>query len=474
MNVSPLFRDEEEDDIELDENGSCLSESEDEELNGNELPNNTTARDYLIRIQSREKTYVISDKEKRKYIYNEDLKNPSDSYVCHPLKSLVEGFEKQDDTELLLEKFALQREFRWSIEFQRKLVESVIKGFTIGLIVLWEVYLDENGANKEHQLIDGLHRITTLARFKRGEFKWRGRAYNDLCSQDKRNFNSHKIICLNLTNYSYGMARDFFQAIQNSIALSPGEYAYASDDIPIIHYLKDGCQIFNRFCTMYNQSVQRKGKRKFIEIACRIIAYYLSGNINIIKDLSGALEYLRSISVIQEKHKRAIRSILTALTIMFQLPDPLPSLERNYPQPITSTDLLLISCMLKMYEFTFVDSRYFGNFYRNVFGSKKARESMLDSVSADTWQKSIRGSPMQPQSMKERLAILVDAVKGHFKKTSNDKFTPKNVQDPLFQLQYRTSQTVAPSSSSTTTKRKTSKGSVPTLTKRRRLCTYRK
>lgn len=426
--------DEDESSEEEDRNKKMGKDGSDDKLIDMEnvvVPKNADARSFLIGIINHNEKYHINEKELKKYRNNENLDNPCQAYSGRSLKTLIKGFEnKNDRTKFQLEKFDLQRDFRWNMEYKTQLIDSIIQGFNVGQIVLWEVYHEDK--TTEFQLVDGLQRITTLSQFRNNELRWRGCTYSELSIQDKHHFDDYQVPCLDLRNYSYGMARHVFQRIQNSISLSPGELAYASDHIPIVHYIKSSCQAYPRFVEMFENNVSRTGQRKCIEIACRIIAHQLSGDLSTIKDLESSLTCLRSINQVNAKTKTAIRDILKKITNMFQLQPPLPS-GRNMPQKITSTDLLLINFMIVKYGITFSNYRAFGNFYRNIFGSRKRREIILIKSDAALWQNAIRGTPTQPLAMEARLCILLKHIRRHFKK-ENSVYVPINENHPIFQL----------------------------------------
>lgn len=435
----------------------------------NEIPSDMTARDFLVNVINKREQYHISDRERKKYKNNETLQNPQQITGIRSLKMIIDGFDDEAEaTNFPVKKFDLQRAYRWMDRFKGELIDSVAVGFDIGRIVLWLVLLD--GGAKEYQLIDGLQRITTLTLFRKGLIKWRGRTFDQLSKQDRIEFDGYPVTTLILSNYSYGMARKYFQVIQNSIPLSPGELAYASDDIPAVYYFKTTCRVFPKFSAMYNLAVQRNTNQKVMEVVCKIIAHHISEDLTVIKDLNNTLEFLRSLGPVNDRHKAVIRIVLTSLTNMFQLPDSLSFSDRNLPQRITSTDLILISYMLQRYPNQFSDERVFGNFYRNVFGSKKIRESILDRESASIWHRSIRGSPLQPLSMDSRLDVLMNYINEFFK-MEHGKLVPKDADNPIFQLQYKK---VSGSSTSATNNNKRRRNFLSSTSSAKRQCVSRK
>ena len=78
-----------------------------------------------------------------------------------------------------------QRNIIHSLEWKQKLIETI---FTTGLIPT--TYWHKNN-NKES--LDGKQRISTILQFKKNEFKYKGKTYDELSDENKEHFNTFKL-----------------------------------------------------------------------------------------------------------------------------------------------------------------------------------------------------------------------------------------------------------------------------------------
>ena len=76
-----------------------------------------------------------------------------------------------------------QRNIIHNIEWKKNLIETI---FTTGLIPT--TYWHEN--NNKRESLDGKQRISTILEFKKNEFKYKGKTYDELSDEDKRHFNT--------------------------------------------------------------------------------------------------------------------------------------------------------------------------------------------------------------------------------------------------------------------------------------------
>lgn len=112
-----------------------------------------------------------------------------------------------------------QRNVVWTIEMQRKLVMTVLKGFPINPIVIWTF-------DGKELCVDGKNRLTAIQNFMNNMFTvyWDGSdiKYNDLSQKAKNDFNDENLDIRILTGLYWNetKVREYFQVIQGGSKLT--------------------------------------------------------------------------------------------------------------------------------------------------------------------------------------------------------------------------------------------------------------
>lgn len=137
--------------------------------------------------------------------------NPySIEYICHRL-----------NTEQIILNTEWQRDIVWTIEQQKLLIDSIMKGYHIPELVFSKQIIDNNII---WQSLDGKQRCTSFLKYKNNEFRWDNRFYSELNANEKNRFDSTEIACaIYSDSLELEQKIDIFNRIQKGIVLSHGE-----------------------------------------------------------------------------------------------------------------------------------------------------------------------------------------------------------------------------------------------------------
>ena len=147
------------------------------------------------------------------------------------IRDLVDDFDSQ--------RFQIpphQREYRWNMSQQQKLIISVLKGYPIPLIVMSK----ENGIQS---IEDGRQRMTTLSRYKNDMFgiTWPMnsglvRKYSQLTEEERAEFNRTNVQLSTFSGATPEQRVEIFDFLQNGSPLTAGERYHAQYASPLVSY----------------------------------------------------------------------------------------------------------------------------------------------------------------------------------------------------------------------------------------------
>ncbi|XOB42229.1 MAG: DUF262 domain-containing protein [Candidatus Nealsonbacteria bacterium] len=100
-----------------------------------------------------------------------------------------------DEEKILINK-EYQRSEIWKSYQKKELIDSIMKGFSMGVLVMWK-----NRENKL-ELLDGQQRIKTIIRFLNDEFKNNeNKKFSELTITERSEIEAYRIYCLELKSY---------------------------------------------------------------------------------------------------------------------------------------------------------------------------------------------------------------------------------------------------------------------------------
>jgi hypothetical protein len=177
------------------------------------------------------------------------------------IRDLVEDFDSQ--------RFLIpphQREYRWTLNQQKKLIISVLKGYPIPLIVMSK----ENGIQS---IEDGRQRMTTLSRYKNDMFgiTWPihsglVRKYSQLTEEERAEFNRTNVQLSTFSGATPEQRVEIFDFLQNGSPLTAGERYHAQYASPLVSYtlallLKPGERFYDRATVVWGERSDYKDKK---------------------------------------------------------------------------------------------------------------------------------------------------------------------------------------------------------------------
>ena len=155
------------------------------------------------------------------------------SYESTMVRDLVDDF---DQNRLLIPPH--QREYRWLIPQQQKLIYSLLNGFPIPSILM------SKSTNGDLNIQDGRQRITTLSRFRNNLFpiEWpnpdQTRTYSELTHEERATFDHTGLIVCKISGASPQDLVISFDYLQGGVQLTPGERYHAQYASPLVSYVK--------------------------------------------------------------------------------------------------------------------------------------------------------------------------------------------------------------------------------------------
>lgn len=161
----------------------------------------------------------------------------------------IAWFRKQYDLGQLEMSPPFQRNPVWTINQKSFLIDSVLLGYPIPEIYIQEKITDSG--DSKYIIVDGQQRIRSILEFIRGDFaiaegesqKWASFSFDDLSSDDKKNFFAYKFVVRNLPDTTDSEIRSIFQRInKNNIALNAQELrqsTYSGEFIKLMNKLAD-------------------------------------------------------------------------------------------------------------------------------------------------------------------------------------------------------------------------------------------
>lgn len=154
-----------------------------------------------------------------------------------PIKWLVEELRKSN----LFVDDSFQRNYVWINKDRISLIETILLGYSIPEIYLWESDTDPDSGETRYSIIDGQQRIKTISQFINGDLKltdsglefktapYRGKRFDELTNEEKSAVWSYKV-SIRFVNKS--VTRDdiikmFLRLNKTSNALNPQELRHA-------------------------------------------------------------------------------------------------------------------------------------------------------------------------------------------------------------------------------------------------------
>jgi len=127
-----------------------------------------------------------------------------------------------------------QRKVVWNTRMQRELIQTILDGFPINPIVLWEV---NEGARSV--CVDGKNRLSSIYDFKNNKFATTdGKYYNDLDKDIQYSFDKHSLDfrILRGSYWTEAKVRQYFQVIQGGSKLTWPEKinAYSNNFVDVM------------------------------------------------------------------------------------------------------------------------------------------------------------------------------------------------------------------------------------------------
>ena len=132
--------------------------------------------------------------------------------------SVEELLSKFENKEILINK-EYQRSYIWKPSQRKDLVESIQKGFSIGVLVTW---INEN---KQYEILDGQQRIRTIETYCKNEFKDnKGRKFNDLSITEQSDIHGYSVYFIELKSIlKEEQVSDIFTRLQEGTPLNIAE-----------------------------------------------------------------------------------------------------------------------------------------------------------------------------------------------------------------------------------------------------------
>lgn len=121
-----------------------------------------------------------------------------------------------------------QREYVWPPVKQRRLIESVFKGYPIPSIMVTED--DRN----RYSLNDGQQRLETFWRYYTGAFAVDGKRFEELTEDEKRTFLEYKVPIVDTTGATRDQEMEIYDLLNQGVALSHGEKFWNRRSKPVV------------------------------------------------------------------------------------------------------------------------------------------------------------------------------------------------------------------------------------------------
>jgi len=203
-----------------------------------------------------------------------------------PIKWILDEFRKGN----LFVDDSFQRNYVWLTKDRISLIETILLGYSIPEIYLWETDTNPMTGDTRYSIIDGQQRIRTINQFVSGdlrltdsglEFKtasYRGKEFDPLDDNQKRDFWSYKVSVRFVNKHvsREEIIKMFLRLNKTSNALNPqelrhaefhGEFISASFQIASLHHWKE-------WSTFTDLEVRRMSD---IQFASTLLIYIRSG-----------------------------------------------------------------------------------------------------------------------------------------------------------------------------------------------------
>jgi len=151
------------------------------------------------------------------------FKQDFNSYdINHPMS--IETIITKINNESLNVHPSYQRELVWTLEQQKKILNTLSRGGFITAII---VNMDEDN---KYEVVDGQNRITTIKRFMENDIVYDWIIYNELSDTEKRKFNDIHIPTIKLIHWNKSDCEEVFEYIQFGVKPTLGEIIHAKSD----------------------------------------------------------------------------------------------------------------------------------------------------------------------------------------------------------------------------------------------------
>jgi len=132
--------------------------------------------------------------------------------------SVKEVLSKFQNNEIFINK-EYQRSYIWKPSQRKDLIESIQKGFSIGVLVTW---INEN---KQYEILDGQQRIETIKRYCKNKFENdNGKKFNDLSLTEQSDIHGYSMYFIQLKSIlKEEQVSDIFTRLQEGTPLNIAE-----------------------------------------------------------------------------------------------------------------------------------------------------------------------------------------------------------------------------------------------------------
>ena len=116
------------------------------------------------------------------------------------VSDLVEGFADYDEGGVVSLNGRLnirpkyQREFVYSEELQKSVIDSIMHGYPLNLMY-WVLVSGEkfDSPDATYEILDGQQRTLSICNYKKGKFSWKEKYYGNLTSDEKKKIDDYKL-----------------------------------------------------------------------------------------------------------------------------------------------------------------------------------------------------------------------------------------------------------------------------------------
>jgi Protein of unknown function DUF262 len=146
---------------------------------------------------------------------------PSDGHARY------EGRESPDTAHVRIPEN--QRQYVWKLEKQRRLIDSIMRGFPIPAL-----FLSYDRRSRTWYVQEGQQRLETLWRFYNGRFSFDGKCWADCTPAEQARFLDFHVPVIEIDHATDDELAEVFDRVNEGVALSPGEKYYNYRQKPLV------------------------------------------------------------------------------------------------------------------------------------------------------------------------------------------------------------------------------------------------